>query len=868
MATTITTDTYLDTATGTRVAGEAWIVQGCTFTVRTDTRVYAGAPAGMTGSLSGITGDSGKGSNFVIDGSKIRWMAFDTGSGTVPAIGTTISQGGVTAYLLGVWADYVSAPISAGGAMPATGYMKFREVNNGSFSAGALTGISANASSPDVTGWLEYVSDAGANIAPSAFGNGITVKGDWFYLGTTSGSPGQQINTPTNGGGSTTFVNAVQIETAPGSGVFEWYPAMTTTTTALGNQLWSTTNITTDIRAKFVEAMPNGIVRIGSDGTNNIGYTPVAGCRIRMPNVICRTVTTSARATNATPGVNTRPTWNCIRLNLSNVHSEYAFSNSINTIQLVFNNSCNDTVITVSSTENGNISNSCIGGFITSAAVMLNINYSTTGSVSNTKVVNQPFSSGAINITYSSNLTFTNIESVSVKVRTTTTFGISANSVANVTISGYKCKGVQPFTLTNASNWTITNVDHVDRVEGPTTATASVNVVTISGCNTITLDTLTFGENGQLANTQPYGNLLQSSSPPSTNVKIRNFGTRANPLNCGSSATFYPSGLYLAQTGDSYMKFQRIYLTGVRSTALGQVGAASQGMLFEDIYIGTFPTNTIAGRNAIARKIASANASSVATSGASGCHWIDGFSSDAAGYIKWYAVTPTPESQDKNYLVVTPAMGTGYTYSSTGLSLDTLNDYAFSESQWMFIGHTGFQNAAPTANGTSTGYTYYYDLDIGNGFRGTWTLATGANLAAETIPSTGFKMRLKVLQTSSSTTLNSLNYVMFLTNTSPTAQQSAQYPLDTNTLTFTGLQTGSEVQCYVGTNPATSVLVGGTNSSSGSTFSFTHSVGGQAGYIMVFALGYDAIYIPYTYKTTDDSILIQQIVDRNYYNPV
>lgn len=90
-------------------------------------------------------------------------MAYTGGSGTVPAIGTMVSQGGTSGYLLGVWASLTSLATVVGQAMPATGYLKFREVT-GSFAAGALTGITATASGPDVTGWMEVVCDQAATI--------------------------------------------------------------------------------------------------------------------------------------------------------------------------------------------------------------------------------------------------------------------------------------------------------------------------------------------------------------------------------------------------------------------------------------------------------------------------------------------------------------------------------------------------------------------------------------------------------------------------------------------------------------------------------------------------------------------------------
>ncbi len=85
-------------------------------------------------------------------------------------------------------------------------------------------------------------------------------------------------------------------------------------------------------------------------------------------------------------------------------------------------------------------------------------------------------------------------------------------------------------------------------------------------------------------------------------------------------------------------------------------------------------------------------------------------------------------------------------------------------------------------------------------------------------------------------------------------------------VTLTGLQSGSEVRAYVGTDPSTSTEIGGTESS-GTSFNFSQSVGGQQGYIVVHALGYNSIYLPVTYSGSDVSIPIQQVLDRTYNNP-
>jgi hypothetical protein len=214
---------------------------------------------------------------------------------------------------------------------------------------------------------------------------------------------------------------------------------------------------------------------------------------------------------------------------------------------------------------------------------------------------------------------------------------------------------------------------------------------------------------------------------------------------------------------------------------------------------------------------------------------------------------------------------TNFTTASSGFGassckLSSTSDYFISDTPYFIKGHTAFANIAPVVNATG-GHTITYQIDTGSGWNGTYKAATAANLITETIdPTTGFKLKIKVQPTGNSTINQFINIVISTVSTA-TAQQANLYPLDTNTLGFTNLVAGSEVRVYAGTDPSTATEIGGTESS-GTTFSFSHSSGGVAGVIAIFAMGYQPIYLPYTFKSTDDSILIQQVVDRNYVNPI
>jgi hypothetical protein len=210
----------------------------------------------------------------MIDARNVRWLAYNSGTGNVPAIGAAVSQGGVSGYLLGVWSSYTSAPTAVGAAMPATGYIKFREVTGGAFSAGALTGIGASATGADVTGWLEVVMDQSSTITVSRKGIGSVTRGDWFYLGTTSGSAAQVVQVPTNGGGATTQSPGLWIETGENTDEYEFWPALSSASNGWAIQHISQPRGSTDARVQFVKDIGTGQLQIGElSETASLAYT-------------------------------------------------------------------------------------------------------------------------------------------------------------------------------------------------------------------------------------------------------------------------------------------------------------------------------------------------------------------------------------------------------------------------------------------------------------------------------------------------------------------------------------------------------------------------------------------------------------------
>lgn len=267
---TITTSAYNDAAA--RSAGEAMTIDnGAVWTVRTDGRVHANAPASNTGSLGSVTIKEGE---LVWDSRNIRWMPFNSGTGNVPAIGTTITQGAVSGYFLGVWASKTVAVTAVGAAMPTSGFIKFREVTGGNFVAGALTGIGASATGPDVQGWMSIPHDAAANLTVPRLGK-HTARGGKFFLENTNGSVGQIFQVPTEGSAGM-YAPGLWIETGVGTDVYEYWPGLYSSTNG-----WSHLNIgeaegQNDARQKFLKILAGGQLQMGETYTQASTYASLA----------------------------------------------------------------------------------------------------------------------------------------------------------------------------------------------------------------------------------------------------------------------------------------------------------------------------------------------------------------------------------------------------------------------------------------------------------------------------------------------------------------------------------------------------------------------------------------------------------------
>jgi hypothetical protein len=785
---TITTDTYLDGGVA-RTAGESWTINGGILTIRTDTRYHANAPASMLGSLGATTISATLGGGVLIDATDVREVQFDTGSGNVPAIGTAVSQGGVSGYLLGVYASLSSAPSAVGGAMPASGFIKFREITGGNFAAGALTGIGANALGADTTSWIEVVYDQAIAITVPRLGF-YRARGAWYELPqTTDGNTSQVIQIPTNGGGAGTRVPCVWIETGVGTGVYEKFVAVSST-------YFNTTNLGTDARSKFVLMDTGGTIRIGGDGTNTIGFLPPAGCKIRIPNIIGRQTSAANRAANLVPHATLASRPDFTTTAAGDIDFEYLMDDWYHLFTAAYkvriiHSATMDIHTTSNEASPTELEDYATGVYQAASIAFTATNNPLGGTVTDCRFYRAEAASNGHcwSMTGCSNYVFAGTVETGIIAYARSTGLVSFSQCRNFTQTGVFMNVAATVTPSTSFNFEFELIRYIDRLTGTTNATTGKYAVTcLVSSDNIVVQGIDFGG---YANLHPYLGVINASN--CSNLKFRNGGTYAAPI---GGATNAPANIFVDGGNNDTVKVQNIYLTATRTGLYTSVNT-SKNITFERV-TGTTGSTATASVNTLGKGLRSASNSVTGQASVYGTHFFDMFESDTAGRL-WVAMNE-PTAFSASYINLTLAGASGGFTSGGQVAMPTSGDVLILEMPYFALGHTAFDNSAPTLTGTNTGnFTYEYQIDVndGAGWSAYQTL-NATNLTAETIdPALGFKLRLRITCTVSSTT-NALTYVRISTDSTSVAQAAAVYPLDTAnpTLTLTGLAIGSEVVVF------------------------------------------------------------------------
>lgn len=753
-----------------------------TLLIDTDSYWCAGHSV-AAGSLDTVS-FTGIGGTLKATAANCRVIPYDTGTGNVPAIGTTISQGGVSGYLLGVWDTWLVEPTASGSAMPANGYIKIKNKSGGDFSSGALTGIGASATGADVQGWIEIRGADTATITVPRIGKVILGEGEWFEIGTTNGSAGQVIPCPTCATVAGVF-SAVWIETSSGSGVYDRYASV-------GSQV-ATSATRTDASMKVFWQTTSGI-RIGNNGTNNVGYLPPTGCKVRIPAVIltCCTRTAGGSGPRVLPNATLATRQEFITtaagdIELNGVIFQW-YGNFLQAYRADAQNSgISDTLILQEIAAPLNVDNVVVAPTQAQINVALNsVSCFGGGTVQNSNFWR--FSQASSNsytaaINYPKGIVFTGNVFGSLTLRANATTGVITSTQAkncsftnNIHIGGQALfVGQQGCTFTNTTYY-----DHT-----LTTTTASSNPMYVYSFTTGGTDAMVDGILLPLPANGPYAGLVGTNACYDTTV--RNIGTYGSPLALNSSVTAYiVNGL----GNNDGVRVQRCYTSGAR-TGVTTFLNSDNNVTLERVQGDVADAFVLAALNAVAKGV-QATATTTGQTSVYGTHWRDMFTTaGSVGKIEVLCNEPTTASAAQCAITA----GTPQFNSAGQVAMTVVSQQVTWEMPYFAKGHTSFQNAAPVLTGTNTGnLTYEFQYDLGSGYNGSWlTLnATNLNAVGAITPATG--VRLKIRATCATANAgNLLTNISILTNTNST-DQNQTYPLDLAPITVAGLATGSRVK--------------------------------------------------------------------------
>ena len=781
---TITSDSDFDSLS-TKAGGDTYTINGAVLTMNSDTRWGKNSTA-TTGVFGNIDISITLGGSLVVDGTQVWWMAYDAGAGNVPTVGSTITgdTSGATGELIGVWSAINTTPTSSGSAMPTTGFIKLKTKtgtfqDNENLSSGGVIGV-VNSSTGGQRGWLEIVGQINKRMVVPRLGD-FTVNGDWFELGTTTGSAGQIIQCP-NSGGTNTVYSGVQIETGVGTGVYEWYPAINGGT----GTSWTTSKISTDERAKFVECMSSGQLRIGSDGTSNIGYTPVSGCKIRIPNVLLASADSASYASNVAPNASTL---NSYYLNagyngvfdFNKVSTNWIMTAALTYTYSFVDSSYFDYVAFDNAVSTVTFTRSCNGIYIFSTGYCWRIANAPTVAITIDDCNLGGFVYGLYlqevgDVTLTNNKFYHRNSRQNSSART-----VYAPSATSLVATENKILG-GAFYIGLCQNVYIDGFTYYDRYVGTTDGVNPQHSIQ------------TYYTNGTIKNiyydstyaTQVPRNGLIYISAGST-MRIHNIGTLSTPYDANSlmlyGVQFYASTLQTV--------LERFYITNVITSSVYQTYQAD-GMYMKNFFSDYSESMNLFTQNSL---ITGFRGTALLTTrnGITGSHFMDNFDSTTTGAFNIFMHEKTTTEPSASSYTITA--GSPKFTSSGYLVMKSASDEIVYETPYYIIGHTAFQNVAPTIGGTSTSnFDFYYDIDVndGSGFSGSYSALTGANLSAETLDATlGFKLRVKI-NVNTYVAGSAISYIQLPTS-STTTTQAYTYALSGYDLSFTGLATGTKI---------------------------------------------------------------------------
>ncbi len=847
-----------DAAASTRLNGEAANINGGTFTINSDVRW-----AQNTAVLGNIILSSTAGGTLQIDATNTWEIPFTLSTGIVPTLSTLGNNqveglsSGSTGELLRVWSNSSKLPLTSGAAMPVSGWIKLRS-KAGEFSSGEVItlpgGATITISSVGKRSWLSIVGSSSSSIQTAGMGD-FNAFGDWYELGTTTGASDQIFQYPIED-----ICPAVQVETSPGSGIYEWW--------LNGGARWNTATkfIPQDNRGKFFGCSTTGTITFGLSGANACGKIPTAGCKVRIPNIlvsyssavnwdanlVSTTLTAKYSCTTTNYGkVNLNFLCGGLRFDIADAGA-HTVKNSAFFDQIRFNN-----VFPLV------LDNIAIGLSLTTSQNGLDIsNILTSGEVKNVTSVlyaSSTANTAAVRFFNLSDFTISNITGYSFGAATTVNRGaatvssVLAQGVYNSTITNINCIGSN-VSLLDCYDTTVNNIKHCDSLFSTTQSTVGQSSVEIINCTDTNIDNinLLFPE---IINVHPY--IAFAAITNSRNIDIRNIGLVDSPINCGS---VNQTAHILNLTTSKNIACYRGYCINTRT---GQVLNTDDtvGLTLVNVRTDFADAGQLIGKDVQIRGCFK-TPYALAQVGNNGRPWEEGFSSSTVGFIMAMACTPTPATSEQ--ILVTAG---NPKFTSIGhIYLPTIGDQVEWIMPYYALGHTSISGITNTiVNPSFINLQFQYDL--GSGFNGTWLTANTLNLTniGSIDPNVGIKFKLRATATSNSalTRITTLR----IDTVSSTSNQLIQYTLPSigtpsiKKLTLSNIQSGSEIRIL----DQNMVELTGVEELVGNTFEYSYEYNPNTSVtIIIYNVNYKDVRFEYILSSNDTTLPIIQIIDRNF----
>jgi len=847
---TISVDTNHDAATG-RAAGEDFTINsGATLTI--DSMPH------LTG--SGILGDITLSDGTLhIDGSRTYEVDYSGGSGTLPSVGDSITwnAGADTGKVI-----RLNSGNNVSGVLTLT--KDVGEVTPDSADTLASGGWTADVDTV-VNGFLIIYGedqDWGSVDARSA----LRITGASYQIGTGTGADGQTVTLPHTG-----HQPAILVETGSGTGVYQWWHRVVPTASTIFYGSISDFGNTYESGFCFSQTFGSSTATFG---TSTNGGVPPSGAKILIPNVHIGTTTVGAPTTE----VNSATFAAHIGLVAPNTNLNVE-------IDWLNGSSC---YVDFRGTNTTNVSNSC-WGLSTTSTLIQKVNAAVT--LDNCAIVKgahgvagdyQPLtilgvidnvggitmnncliyhgsdgnSTGALVLTTMANIAFTGTCKIASNIQDeNTTYAIRGATTFNLTAETLICLGGSLVATTSSNGW---EIDELIYGLPPGRGTTEQNIAAL-------VHTASKGliiHSGNLATGgAKHGTANIFALTDSDDVTIRNFGSPTAKINGGARAI---APINLAGITANCL-FQRIYYTNMNATQFATMLNSCADITFENCgsdYAGEIELDA---SRVLAKGIHGASGAPDSTTGVEGDNvnvlatiFLDYFKSDTTGAVGLQFQDPG----QKHLADVQIVSGTPIWNGLGDLLMRTSGDQVIYTFPYLIKGHTGFANLAiQTAGGNATtNHTWEYDIDTGSGFSGSWTTINGTNLSAETISAAGFRFKVRITCTTTNTG-NVIKGFAVRTTTTLADQVANYYPLDTITLTLTGLQTGSDVVIL---SAGTETELVNVDAHASTSYDFVYETPENVD-IGVFKAGYVPFYIRnYPLGSSNGSVPVSQVPDRNY----